>query len=397
MAVFILLLLSSSVPVVATVSVTIINESNYPWLVAGAYADYIGESGGYVMPNGTLLLNVWAGSPTPSTSTTLDWTVLNRTGDMAWLQIQYHALGCDVSQEEYAAAAKSGFTNEPCTSFDFNTMQTLEVNVTSSEAYNGSQPIGLLNFWAPPLISSATAYGGTAFIDGVRQDVLSNITGPYTTSSTNCSKANPCSELGGPEGLINVNESGTSYTGPFTYYILMPANVGAGTNQTVGWFKINYPPTNGNGTPVNFYPEQSPQGFYNYYNGLALMFTEPEYPVQTWVCGDRGGNATNCEFTAYSTTLGTLFRSEGGFPVQLISTNIPIKPSQTSITQTITIQSSHSQTPTSQSSTSQSSTNQATSGFSLTTWEVVGVVSAVVVVSGFAISLRARRRKEKEP
>lgn len=387
MSALILILLSSSLPAVATVSVTVVNESNYPWLVAGAYADYIGESGGYVMPNGTLLLNVWAGSPTPSTSTTLDWTMLNRTGDMAWLQIQFHASGCDVSQEEYAAAAKSGFTKKPCTNFDFNSTQTLEVNVTSREAYNGSQPIGLLNFWAPPLISSTTTYGGTAFIDGARQDVLSNVTGPQTTSSTNCSKANPCSELGGPEGPINVNESGNSYTGPFTYYILMPANIGTGTNQTVGWFKINGGSSNGN-TSVDFFPEQSPVGFYNYYSGLALMFTEPEYPVQTWVCGVSGGNATNCKFTSYSTTLGTLFRSEGGAPIQLISTNIPIKPSQTSSTYT---QTSASQV--SSKTSSQSSTNQAPSGFSLSTWDVVGVAVGFVVVSVLAVALRTRARR----
>jgi hypothetical protein len=371
-----LLLLLSSFPVVATVSVTIINESNYPWLVQGAYANYIGESGGYIMPNGTLLLDLASGPPSLFHNTTLDWTVLNRTGDMAWFHMQYRASGCDVSQEEYAEAAKSGFTSMRCTNFEFNTTQTLEVNVATGEAYNGSQPIGLLNFWAPPLISSATVDGGTAFVDGARQDVLSNVTGPFTTHSSNCSTANPCSSLGGPTGSqLTINESGAAYAGPFTYYTLMPMNIGRGSNRTVGWLKVY-----GFSNSDNFIPMPSPLGYYNYYSGLALTMSQPEYPVQTWVCGDSGGYAANCEFTTYSTTLGTLFRSEGGFPLFLASTNIPIKPSQT---------------PTSQSST-QSSTSQGSSGFPLTTWEVVGIVSAVVVIAAAsAVAYRLRMRGQR--
>ncbi|MDG6964183.1 MAG: hypothetical protein JRM74_00535 [Nitrososphaerota archaeon] len=361
----------SSVQAVASGSVTVVNESNYPWLVKGSYADYIGGTGGYVLPNGTLLLSLW-GNSFPSANTTLNWLVLNRTGDMAWLRLRYHASGCDVSREDYADAAKYNFTRKPCTKFEFGVTQTLEMDVVTSEVYNGSQPAGILNFWAPPLISSGTTSDGTAFVNGKSEVVVSNVTGPYTTKSSNCSAASPCSTLGGPTGSqLTVNESGTAYTGPYSYYTLTPGNIGRGHNQTVGWFRV-FPFSNSN----SFSPMPTPSGTYNYDSGLALDFSEPEYPIQTWVCGDSGGNATNCEFTTYSTTLGTLFRSEGGFPLYLASTNIPIRPSLTS---------------TSQSST-QPSASTTSSGFSLTIWDVVGVAVAFVVVSVLAVFLRTRPR-----
>lgn len=371
-------------PAVSTVSVTVINEGDYPWLVKGAYADYLGAPGGYVEPNGTLLLNIWGSgflqSPTSSQIMSLDWTVLSRTGNMAWLQIEYHASGCATSQDDYTISAENNFKNKLCTDYDFNATRTIEVNVATGEAYNGSQTLGFLNFWAPPLISNVTTTSGTAFVSGKPEGVLSNVTGPYVTPVLGCSSAIPCSDLAGPAGIMSVNESGTTYAGAYTFYQLTPATLGEGFNQTVGWFKVIGSPFQEGNQTISFFPMSAPGGWYDYYSGLALIMSAPEYPVPQIVCGVSDGSAVNCEYTTYATSLGTLFRSEGGYSLQLVSTNIPIKPSLAPITQTVT-----------QSSSNQSRTNQPFPATSLTTLGIVGVV-AVVVAASLAVIYRQRKR-----
>jgi hypothetical protein len=314
-AAIVLLLVSPSVEA-GTVSVTVVNQAEYPWLVKGSYADYLGGVGGYVLANGTLLLNLFSSSnlvPTPSANTSLDWTILNRTGNVAWLQMQYHASGCDVSQEQAENYDKSGYTGSKCTKFDFDTSLTLEVNIVTREAYVGGQSVGVINLWAPPLLVNQTAPVGTAFVNGVRYDLASESSPLYSTSSVLLSGA-----YGGP---LAINESGTVYGGPFTVYLLGQATFGTGHNQTLGWLKVYGP----NGTA--FFPKTAPSGIYDYYNGLALTFSQPEYPIPQIVCSAENGQSTNCSYTTYATTLGSYFRSAGG-DLFLNSTNIPVVPSQ---------------------------------------------------------------------
>ena len=304
-----LLLLVSPPAEAGAVSVTIISQGGYPWLVKGAYADYLGGTADYVLPNGTLLLNLFSSGqlvPTRTAYTSLDWIMLNRTGDMAWLRVQYHTSGCDASQEQAENYDNSSYTGSKCTKFDFATTLTMEVNVTSREAYIRGQPVGILSFWAPPLIINQTATVGSAFVNGIRHDLLSESSPIYSTSNV----------LGGPTA---VNESGTTYHGPFLFYSLGQATFGTGRNQTFGWLKVYGP------QGISFLPKAMPSGTYDYYSGLAFSFSQPEYPIPQIVCGVESDQTVNCNYTTYGTTLGSYFRGSQG-ELYLNSTNIPINP-----------------------------------------------------------------------
>lgn len=308
--------------VAAAVSVTVVNQSDYPWLVKGSYADYLGGQQDYVLPNGTLTIagytSIGFGIPTSSGNTTLDWIMLNRTGDSAWIQTSYHAYGCDSSEGQYNDYFKGNFTKPlQCVKVDFGTSLTLRVDVPTGQAYVDGQPVGVFNFWAPPLLDRQPAYVGTAFVGGVRYDLSANASAPSTTTSH--------SILSGANGNpLAINESGTTYGGPFTYYTLAQSTFGTGPDSTFGWIKSVSENFNGN---QSFTPKVDPSGFYNYYNGLALQLSEPDYPVSQTVCGVENGQPANCSYTTYGTSLGTYFRGAGA-ELFLTATNVPLTPTE---------------------------------------------------------------------
>lgn len=307
-AALLFLLVSPSVEA-GTVSVTVVNQGAYPWLVKGSYADYLGGTADYVLPNGTLLLNLFHSgqlAPSLTANTSLDWSILNRTGDLAWMQMKYHTSGCDMSETQAMNYDNNSYTGAKCTRFDFNTSLTMKVNVTNREAYIGGRPVGILNFWGPPLIINQTTTVGTAFVNGVPYDLSSESSPVYSSSNV----------LGGPTA---VNESGTVTHGPFMFYSLRQDTFGTGRNQTFGWIKTYGP------QGISFLPKAMPSGTYDYYSGLAFSFSQPEYPVPQIVCGVESGQPVNCRYTTYGTTLGSYFRGSQG-RLSLNSTNIPIDP-----------------------------------------------------------------------
>jgi hypothetical protein len=309
-----LLLLSQ--PIQGLGNVTVANESSYPWLVKGAYADYswsgVGGGPGFVLENGTVLLDVPPGRLAQTFAggnSTLDWVVLNRTGNVASLSISFKTAGCGWSFQEY-------IHGEGCTSFSFGDTIYVEVNVTSRETYVDGSAEGILNFWAPPLLNGGTTYSGTAFVNGTRYDVLADASAIDKTSFA-----------GMPEGGVNV--SGAFVKGPYEFYQLVPTTFGTGTNSTVAWLKT----TAIFGGNVTYIPIEMPSGSYDYYNGLAYVFSLPQYPISRTVCMIENAKPLDCRYTPYSTTLGTYFRSTGGFVV-LRATNIQLGPQSSSSSST---------------------------------------------------------------
>lgn len=310
----------SSDPVMGRV--TVINESSYPWLVKGAYADYetfpVGEIPYFVTTNGTLLLGfspVGNGTvipPSPSGHALLNWTVTDREGDLVWLKIGFRAHGCDYSYQQIV-------NDGNCTSYDFSTGLDVSVNLTTNEAYVDGQPQGLLNFWEPALLNGGTLNYGTAFVGGKAYDVVGNASAPFT------------SWLFGvpPNGI---NDSGVVNTGPYHAYLVSEVTFGTGPNSKFGWENVNGTGYYNGGKYITvFYIE--PDGAYDYWNGLAYYFSIPDYPLNQTVCNTSSGQAVGCEYTSYATTLGNYFRSGVG-ELGLVSTNIPLGPSQASETTT---------------------------------------------------------------
>jgi hypothetical protein len=293
-------------PVVS--QVTVINESTYPWLVAGAYADYrvqpsssLAEPPYFVTTNGTLLLGIGpsgpGAKPAPQGDAWLNWTVISRTGGMVEVNIGFRAYGCDYSQQQVK-------NNENCTPYNFNTTVEVSVNLTTNEAYVGGQPQGLVNFWETPLNNGGTLNFGTAFVRGE----------PYTVVGNASAAASAF--LGGV-----INDSGVMKSGPFYFYDVTGITFGTGQNSIFGWVHVSAA-----GRSV-FY--LGPYGAYDYYNGLAYFFSIPDYPINRTVCNTSSGQAVGCQYTSYATTLGNYFRSGLG-TLGLVSTNVPLGPSQTS-------------------------------------------------------------------
>lgn len=305
------LLLSSSsfLFIQAQGAVTIVNESSYPWLAQGAYADYVGLNGeapAFVLQNGTVLLGVQPpGSTLPQSTAniTLDWMVLNRTADMAWLSISFHIAGCEYSETEFKDDGN-------CTSFNFSHTQVVLVNVTDGESYINGQSQGRLSLWAPPLLVGGEVYSGTAFVNGTAHDSLSNVT------------AYPSMNLG-----IPITTPNGVVTGPYDVYQLIPTLFGFnGTKSTFAWENVTLAGNNG-GKLITVFPISTPSGLYDYYNGLGIEISLPQYPINETVCDLGHGQVTDCQVTTYATTLGNFFRS-ASTTLALTSTNVPIGASQ---------------------------------------------------------------------
>ena len=294
----------------ASSAATIINESSFPWLVQGAYANYtseVGSASAFVLQNGTVLLGV--SPPGPPTlpqggaNVSLDWMVLNRTNDMAWISIAFQVAGCEYSQNEDR-------DHQNCTPFGFSDTQVVDANVTDGEAYLDGESVGRLNLWGPPLTTGGTLYSGTAFIGGAAYDSLANVT------------AYPSLNL----GIRIVTPTGVD-TGPYNVYRVTPALFGTGRSSIYAWENISNATFIYNGTLLTVFPMFAPSGIYDYYNGLAIQVSNPEYPINQTVCYIQDGKVEDCRVTTYSTTLGNFFRS-GAAPLDLASTNIPLGANQ---------------------------------------------------------------------
>jgi hypothetical protein len=305
-------------------SVTVKFEGDYPWLVQGAYADYItiyfGQAPWFVTSSGQLLMMApeLPGTPNnpvngwiPGTgSASLNWTVLNRTDNYVSLGVAFHAAGCQDNETAYKIMNQSA---APCTYYNYSSKITVLVNLTTNEAYVNGVDQGLLNFWNFPLIQRGTILDGSVFVNQTRFDSSSNVSALLVSTS-----------IALPPGMQSVKVSGIVYTNPITLYELTPSSFGIpNSNYRIGWL-------NGSGSVIGSNIQESPFGpfgYYDYYNGLAYMFSMPQFPIDQTICEFDHGQPMNCQLANVSTTLGLFFRSGLG-TFLLRSTNISLGPDQ---------------------------------------------------------------------
>ena len=228
---------------------------------------------------------------------------------MVNLKVGFRAYGCDYSQQQQ-------MKNENCTSYNFDTTVTVAVNLATDVAYVNGQPQGLANFWEPPLTNGGALNAGTGFVGGKPYTVVGNASTPVSSGF----------------GVAEVNDSGLSDSGPFYLFQVTGITFGTGPNHTFGYEHINATGYySGNRYIDVFYLD--PYGGYDYWNGLAYYFSIPDYPINQTVCNTLSGQALDCRYVSYATTLGNYFRSGGG-ELGLVSTNVPLGSSQASETTT---------------------------------------------------------------
>ncbi len=290
-----ILLFGNSVPFIVTV-----NQSDFPWLKSGAYAEYsslgITGSPGFVLPNGTFLRSFGTGCPCWANATLL-WDVKQRVGDSVFLIVNYSIRGQERTPNSVASIP-----------FNFMTSLDMKIDVPTGMAYSDNKSEGIIGFWSVPLPSVGERITfGTTFIEGQAHNV-----------SAVLGADGVCDNCGLP-GTPIVN--GVQFTGTLPQYYL-PNSVFAAPLTGV-FLGMNYT----NQVPAG-YPQYSPlepSGGYDYYNGLAITFTIPEYSSARSVCDLDGNTTTNCRIATYSTTLGDYLRSYSG-SLYLISTNIDLLP-----------------------------------------------------------------------
>lgn len=296
-------------PVRASSSVSVVNVANYPWLSQGAFASYsyatLGGPPAHVTPNGVVLLDIRPVTPNGTAlpaakgAANFTWTVISRTAELASLNITFESSGCQYSQMEVES-------HSPCTQYTFRKSVDAVVNISSGETYVDNQPQGRINFWAPPLLVQGQLYLGSMFVSGSRVDSLGNLS------------ASPRADFGN-----SIDVSGADVPPPYDTYSVNPTTLGFGEAYRYAWL-------NSSGVNLNN-PNQitglGPSGFYDYYNGLALYLSGPEYPIQQTVCSIRSGMLENCQYVAFATTLGEFFYTGVGSFV-LTTTNIPLVPTE---------------------------------------------------------------------
>lgn len=307
-----------------TNSISIKFVGNYPWLVPGAYADYtifyIGEAPFFVTPSGQLLMMAPEQPGTPnnpvngwlpgSGSGSLNWTVFSRLGNNISLVVSFNTVGCQDNFTAYQVANQSA---APCTYYNYSSKVTVDVNLTSGDAYVNGVDQGLLDFWGPPLLpANATIFSGSVYIDQKRFDSLANVSTPFESTDV--------------AGNQPVNVSGTTYTSPIKLYGLFPTTFGEpNANFRIGWLHSSGNETNAGHIVIE--EAFGPEGGYDYYNGLGYDLPLPQYPINQTICQYNHGQPTGCVLANVSTTLGQFSRSGGG-TFLLSSTNIPLGPDQ---------------------------------------------------------------------
>lgn len=289
--VFALVLLAGSL----LIPVTTINQSGYPWLTPGAYAQYENELGdpGFVLPNGTYLSSFGIGCPCTANAI-LTWSVVQRAGSSVFIVVNYSVSGREV------VFNSSSFT-APIV-FNFSTSLDLRVDVQTGMAYLHDEPIGIIGFWSVPLPSKGeNVTFGTDIVDGKSYNVSGTVGGF-------------CGNCG-----IGATVNGVPFTGTLKQYSL-DNSVFAHTPSFI-FEGRNYTETG----PGPCYCKLEPADDYDYYNGLALVLSGPKYPVSETVCNTEGNTTTNCHLATFSTALGKYLRSYG-YSLYLSSTNISLLP-----------------------------------------------------------------------
>jgi len=283
-------------------SVTVVNESGYPWLVRGAYADYrsaqVGEPPSFIEPNGSVLIGLSGHS---YGTVTLNWSVISREGNIVLLLIRFSARGCENPNMKFAQGDK-------CVKFSYNRSLTVSVNLTDGESYVNGSMEGVLNFWEPPLLNGGEVAAGTVFLAGRAVNIYDTV-----------------SSITDYRPILPVNVSGKPFSGVVKSYETTPTQFGVGGSFRYAWLNSSGGAVIiGNQTPP--WSPLGPSGTYDYYNGLALQFEAPDYPVNQTVCSLTNGGVSNCTYTSYSTTLGAFFHvSEAN--MALVSTNVQLLPS----------------------------------------------------------------------
>lgn len=291
------LLVSGGLPLSVTV-----NEASLPWLLPGTYADYtsgtpVGSPPEYVLPNGTILVGYGAGcSSRCNAIADLSWVVTNRGTNYINMALNYSITGEELPKLD-------SLTLIP---FNFSVSLRLKVNIETGMAYIDGQPQGVIGLWAEPLPSESEAIVfGTIAMNGA----MHNVTGIMNGHSKS--------------DIEPVMVNGSPFTGELDTYNLDDSNFGqpltavwAGENSTLVGFGGQPPPP---------YRNLPPSAFYDYYNGLAMGYTLPEYPVEATVCNLHSNVTTGCQVTTFSTALGQYLRTVSG-SVYLSSTNISLLP-----------------------------------------------------------------------
>lgn len=308
-----------------TSNVRVNYEGSYPWLSQGTYADYrsyvsFGDPPWGFTSSGQLLTEAPEQPGTPNNpvngwlpgtgSASLNWTVTSRSGNNVLLEISFSNVGCQDNATAWKAQNQSAI---PCTYYNFATTIPVMVNLTSDEVSVRGVDQGLLNFWEPALLENTRINSGSVIINQQKFVSIANVSAPMESSI-----------LGLSPGMQSVNVSGVPYTIPIKIYEVIPTSFGSPLlNYQVGWM-------NSSGIAFGSNIQENafgPNGYYDFYNGLAYEFDLPQYPIDQTICHYNQGQPSNCELANVSTTLGEFFHSGLG-TMLLRSTNIPLSTNQ---------------------------------------------------------------------
>lgn len=311
--VFLLLFLNLS----KSSAVVTVNQSNFPWLQAGAYADYssnyLGDHPWFVMPNGNLLIPITQGTLSLAE---LNWSVTERSGNLVYITVNYGIFGNENPQNWFnLKEANENYTIY----FNYTISINIDVDVGSNMAYINNTPVGIINFWSSPLPAAGEEIAvGSIMLAGIPINVTG---GASAVSQTNL-----------PVAPI---VSGVAFEGSLKQYQLMNSMFVAPSSGKVGWESYSDQFfVNGSTDSEKAYTYLDPEGDFNYYNGLALSINVPDYPINRTVCELNNSYPSNCSDRSFGTTLGQYFRSVSG-SLFLVRTNISLEPtgaSSTSIT-----------------------------------------------------------------
>lgn len=294
---FSLFLLTSSAWIAAVTIVTV-NQETFPWLQPGKYATYTSSNAGsppeYFLQNGTFLVGYGLGCPC-SAIARLSWIVAARVGYLVSIDLNY-----SISGKEHTPQSSTLIP------FNYSISNPMKVDIQTGMVTIGGTREGILGLWSQPLPSSnESLFFGSVSIDGAVQNVSGKAQGPVNTFI----------------GPIMIN--GSTFAQKLYQYDLQDSYFAAPlTGQFHG---VNYSVVPMSGQKLQPYLPVEPNGFYDYYNGLALVFSIPEYPVSRTVCELNGSVTSGCHNVVFSTTLGQSFRTVAGV-LELSSTNIDLLP-----------------------------------------------------------------------
>lgn len=295
------------------------NLSNYPWLQVGARATYSTLNGtnvfnapSFVLANGTVL---FALSSESWAEANLTWSVTNRTPDTATLNVTYSIAGADNPPPPRDAKLLYG---TELVRFSYQKSIIIVVNLENNTASVDGSPEGIINFWSAPLPATGVSLTlGTVLVGSQTYQVSGAVVplrGPI---------ARPVFPIvRGEEYSVNL----MGYDLTQEQFVQPLISRTAWLNTTGGG--CDYNGTNHCVIPIT-HTALPPYADYDYFSGLALDFSVPEYQVARTVCQFANNTLYDCGYVPFGTSLGEYFRS-GGATLWLISTNVQIGPPGTS-------------------------------------------------------------------